>query len=328
MIRTAVYGYRNDEDPYFRFYAEKLGVQIVSTAENADIENVALSKDCDQVTVLTDKNVTAAMLEAYKKNGVRLVTTRTIGADHIDLEAAKACGIAVSRISYSPYSVADYTIMLILMVTRHVKTILARYYGQDYTIPGSMGTELPGKTVGLIGGGQIGKAVARHLSGFDCRILMADHHPSEELRGIVEYCDQDTIIRESDIISLHVPYTEANHHMINEDTIAAMKDGIILINTARGGLIDTNALIQALESGKVGGAGLDLVEGDRLVYYRDFKDQPLAFREKAILDAFPNVVMMPHMAFYTDQVVEDMVRCTLQAAVDFCAGREIPYRLV
>ncbi len=328
MIKTAVYGYRNDEDPYFRYYAEKYGIQIVSTRENADIRNASLSAGCDQVTVLTDRNVTADMLKAYKKNGVRLVTTRTIGADHIDLQAAKECGIAVSRISYSPYSVADYTIMLMLMVMRHVKTILTRYYGQDYTIPGSMGSELPGKTVGLIGGGQIGKAVARHLSGFDCRILMADHHPSGELLGIAEYCDLDKIIRESDIISLHVPYTETNHHMINKDTISQMKDGVILINTARGGLIDTNALIEALESGKVGGAGLDLVEGDRLVYYRDFKDKPIAFREKAILDSFPNVIMMPHMAFYTDQVVEDMVRCTLQAAVDFCAGREIPYRLV
>ena len=328
MVKTAVYGYRPDEDPFFRLYAEKLGVEIVRTEENASEKNIFLSEGCDQVTVLSDMEVTRSMLEAYKASGVRLLTTRTIGADHIDLRAAEECGLAVSRISYSPYSVADYTIMLILMVMRHVKTILTRYYGQDYTIPGSMGTELPGKTVGLIGGGQIGRAVARHLSGFDCRIIMADHHPSREMEGIVEYCDQETVIRESDILSLHVPYTEANHHMICAESISKMKDGVVIINTARGGLIDTKALIDALESGKVGGAGLDLVEGDRQFYYKDFKDKPVAFRDKAVLDSFPNVVMMPHMAFYTDQVVEDMVRCTLQAAVDFCAGKEIPYRLV
>ncbi|MBR2736620.1 MAG: lactate dehydrogenase [Firmicutes bacterium] len=328
MIKTAVYGYREDEERFFSHYSEKLGVELVRVKENADLGNVSFSEGCVQVTVLSDMVITRPMLEAYKKNGVKLLTTRTIGADHIDLEAAADCGIAVSRITYSPYSVADYTIMLILMVMGHVKTILTRYYGQDYTIPGSMGTELPGKTVGLIGGGQIGKALARHLSGFDCRILISDHHPSDELKGIAEYCDQETLIRESDIISLHVPYTEANHHMINADTIASMKDGVIIINTARGGLIDSGALIDALESGKVGGAGLDLVEGDREIYYRDHKDKPFAFREKAILDAFPNVVMMPHMAFYTDQVVEDMVRYTLEAAVSFSEGKEIPYRLV
>lgn len=328
MIRTVVYGYRKDEAPFFKYYSEKLGIELVKVVENANEENVNMAEGCDQVTVLSDAVVSRTMLEAYKAYGVRLVTTRTIGADHIDLEAAKEIGIAVSRISYSPASVADFTIMLILMVMRHVKTILTRYYGQDYTILGSMGTELPGKTVGLIGGGQIGKTTAKHLSGFGCRILMSDHHPSEEMEGIVEYCDQDTIIRESDIISLHVPYTEANHHMINAETIAQMKDGVVLINTARGGLVDTTALIDALESGKIGGAGLDLVEGDREIYYKDFKDQPITFRDKAILDAFPNVVMMPHMAFYTDQVVEDMIHYTMEAAVDFCAGREIPFRLV
>ena len=220
------------------------------------------------------------------------------------------------------------TIMLILMVQRHVKTLITRYYGQDYTILGSMGQELPGRTVGLIGGGRIGRAVARHLSGFGCRILMSDHHPSPELEEIVEYCDQEKIIEESDIISLHVPYTDKNAHMINAESISRMKDGVIIINTARGGLIDTGALIDAIESGKVGGAGLDLVEGDRTVYYRDFKDEVISFRDKAVLDSFPNVIMLPHMAFYTDQVVDDMIRYTLEDCVKFCEGEELPFRLV
>lgn len=328
MGKTIVYNYRADEDKYFKYYTPKLGIELVKVLERPDEGNARLAQGCDQVTVLTDADVTEPMIKIYAECGVKLITTRTIGADHIDMKAAKKYGIAVSRITYSPYSVADYTIMLMLMVQRHVKTIVSRYYGQDYTILGSMGQELPGKTVGIIGGGRIGRAVARHLRGFDCRILMSDHHPSDELEGIVEYCDLDRIIEESDIISLHVPYTEANHHMINADTIARMKDGVIIINTARGGLIDTGALIDAIESGKVGGAGLDLVEGDRTVYYRDFKDQVFSFREKAILDSFPNVIMMPHMAFYTDQVVDDMIRYTLEDCVNFLDGKELPFRLV
>lgn len=328
MRKTIVYNYRADEDKYFKYYAPKLGIELVKVLERPDETNAYLAEGCDQVTVLTDADVTEPMIKIYADCGVKLITTRTIGADHIDLKAAEKYGVAVSRITYSPYSVADYTIMLILMVQRHVKTLITRYYGQDYTILGSMGQELPGRTVGLIGGGRIGRAVARHLSGFGCRILMSDHHPSPELEGIVEYCDQEKIIEESDIISLHVPYTDKNAHMINAESISRMKDGVIIINTARGGLIDTGALIDAIESGKVGGAGLDLVEGDRTVYYRDFKDEVISFRDKAVLDSFPNVIMLPHMAFYTDQVVDDMIRYTLEDCVKFCEGEELPFRLV
>ncbi|MGI6205242.1 MAG: NAD(P)-dependent oxidoreductase [Anaerovoracaceae bacterium] len=327
-MKTIVYNYRADEDKYFKYYSKKLGIELVKVLERPDEKNAHLAEGCDQVTVLTDANVTEPMIRTYAECGVKLITTRTIGADHIDLEAAGKYGVAVSRITYSPYSVADYTIMLILMVLRHVKTIVSRYYGQDYTILGSMGQELPGKTVGLIGGGRIGRAVAKHLSGFGCKILMSDHHPSSELEGIVEYCGQDRIIEESDIISLHVPFTEENAKMINAESISRMKDGVIIINTARGGLVDTGALIDAIESGKVGGAGLDLVDGDRMVYYRDFKDEVISFRDKAILDSFPNVIMMPHMAFYTDQVVDDMIRYTLEDCVKFLNGEELPFRLV
>ncbi len=328
MRKVIVYNYRPDEAGYFEEYAPKQNIELVRVPESPNEQNAHLAEGCQQVTVITDSPVTEEMIRIYSECGVGLITTRTIGADHIDLEAAKKYGIAVSRIAYSPYSVSEYTVMLILMVQRRAKTILTRYYGQDYSIPGSMGCQLNGRTVGLIGGGPIGRATAENLSGFGCRILMCDRHPSEELKNIVSYVDMDQILGESDIISLHVPYREENHHMINGDSIAKMKDGVILINTARGGLIDSRALIDALESGKVSGAGLDLVEGDRLVYYRDRKNEVIPFREKAILDGFPNVVMMPHMAFYTDQVIKDMVYHTLEDCNRFFDGESLPYRLV
>ena len=329
MHKVIVYNYRyEDEKQYFDRYGREMGLEIVPVTDSPTEENASLAEGCAQVTILSGTPITRTMIETYRSCGVRIITTRTIGVDHVDLEAARDNGIAVSRITYSPYSVADFAIMLLLMVTRHVKTILTRYYGQDYTIRGSMGCELPGKTIGIVGGGRIGTAFALHMSGFGCRLLMSDHHHRPELDGVVEYCDFERILKESDIITLHVPYNEENHHMINAETIARMKDGVILINTARGGLVDSTALIDGLESGKIGGAGLDVVEGDRLFYYRDFKDEVFSFRDKAVLDSFPNVVMMPHMAFYTDQAVDDMVRYTLEDCVDFLAGRPLPYRVV
>jgi D-lactate dehydrogenase len=207
--------------------------------------------------------------------------------------------------------------MLMLMVIRKAKSIMLRYLGQDYTLSKNRGYDLCDMTVGIIGTGNIGSTVAKRLSGFGCRILACGVEKRDEIMNLVEYVDMERLLAESDIITLHIPATEDNYHFIDENAIEKMKTGVVVINTARGPLIDSMALIEALESGKVGGAGLDVIEGDREIYYRDYKYKVIGHREMAILNSMPNVVLMPHTAFFTEHAVSDMVENSIKSCCEF-----------
>lgn len=176
------------------------------------------------------------------------------GYDHIDMQAAKDCGIRVGNAPYGPNGVADYAVMLILMSIRNMKRILERTNIQDYTLQGIRGRELSDLTVGVIGTGRIGRTVIRHLSGFGCRILANDPYENEETKQYASYVTLPELWKEADVITLHAPLTEDNFHLIGAETLAQMKDGVVIVNTARGALIDSEALIEGIESGKVGAA--------------------------------------------------------------------------
>ncbi|MGN0297819.1 MAG: D-isomer specific 2-hydroxyacid dehydrogenase family protein [Lachnospiraceae bacterium] len=326
-MRIAVFSLREDEKAVFAKYAKKYNVEIVPLDGTPTPENTDWVKGCDCVNVITSSQVTAAMLDRYKELGVGFVTTRTIGYEHIDYEYAAKIGIPVSNITYSPSSVADYAIMMILMVLRKTKHIMERYVGQDYAISAIRGRELPNLTVGIVGTGKIGETVARHMTGFGCRLLAYDPYPKKSLEGIVDYVDMDTLLAQSDVVTLHVPMSEKNYHMIDREAIAKMKNQAVLINTARGPLVDSGALIEGLESGKLFGAGLDVIEGDREIYYRDCKYQNVLTHDMAILNAMPNVLMLPHMAFFTDEAVADMIEHSIESCVAWYEGREIPGRV-
>ena len=231
--------------------------------------------------------------------------------EHMNKAYAERLGIKIFNISYSPASVADYAIMMMLMLLRNIKPIMQRYLGQDYTMSGIRGRELPNMTVGVIGAGNIGQTVIKHLSGFGCRILYWNRHPKKELEKFAQYCDLQALLAQSDIISLHIASNNETYHFMNSDKINSMKEGALLINTARGSIIDSTALIKALESGHIAGAGLDVIDGDRNIYYRDHKNQMIIHHEMAILNSMPNVLMLPHAAYFTDQALEDMVHNSL-----------------
>jgi D-lactate dehydrogenase len=211
--------------------------------------------------------------------------------------------------------------MLILMAVRRVKNIARLACAGDFSLRRSVqGRNLRNLTVGVAGTGRIGKRVIKHLSAFDCPILAYSHRRSTENSGIEEdevrryarYVGWDELLRASDIISLHLHPAPETFHIINKDSIALMKDGAILVNTARGGLVDSEALIEAVETGKIGGAALDVHEDELNLYYKDLRGQPLANRPLAVLRSFPNVIVTPHTAFYTDQTVSDMVEHTIR----------------
>lgn len=327
-MKVTVYNCREfDEKELFVRYGKELDIELVLCPDAPDKENALLAKGSECIDIITSK-MPKELLEVFASYGVKYVTTRTIGYDHIDVAAAKELGMTVANAPYGPCGVADYTVMLILMTIRKMKRILERTNIQDYTLAGIQGRELKDLTIGVIGTGRIGRTVLKDLSGFGCGLLAYDLYENEEVKEWgIPYVSLEKMWKKADLISLHTPLTEENFHMIDEKAIAKMKDGVMIINTARGGLIDTNALISGIESGKIGGAGLDVVENEFGLYYYDHKSDILSNRELSVLRGFPNVTVSHHMAFYTDDCVETVVRDSLLGCRYFVEGRENPWEV-
>lgn len=324
-MKLYVYSMRKfDELSYFERYCKDNSVEWAYTEETPCMDNLENAKGYDVVDIITTM-ISREMIDKWNALGVKCIATRTIGFDHIDCAYAKSLGMGVIHITYSSATVADYTIMLMLMGCRKIKHIMQRADIQDYTLKGKIGRELPGCTVGVIGTGKIGKTVIRHLAGFGCKMLAYDIHESDEVREYAQYTDLDTIYRECDIITLHAPATNDNYHMINAESISKMKQGVILINCARGSLIDTQAMIDGIENGRIGFAGLDVVEHESGLYYFNRVGEPLNNPQLAILRSYSNVLVTPHTAFYTEEAVSDMVQNSILCAKMFMEGKETPY---
>ena len=327
-MKVTVYNCREfDEKELFLQYEKELSMELILCKDAPTLENVHLTKGSECVNIITSK-ITRELMAAFHANGVKYLTTRTIGYDHIDMDAAKEFGIKVGNAPYGPNGVADYTVMLILMSIRKMKRIIERTNIQDYTLAGIQGRELQDLTVGVIGTGRIGRTVIHDLSGFGCKMIAYDLHVQEEVKQYAQYVPLEQLFAEADVITLHTPLTGASHHLINTQSIAKMKDGVVIINTARGALIDTEALISALESGKIGAAGLDVVENEFGLYYYDHKSDILKNRELALLRSFPNVTVSHHMAFYTKNYVETVVMDSLKSCKCFMEGQENPWEVI
>lgn len=311
-MKIAAYSYRDfDEAMFFEKFSKQYGVEIIPIRGKQTVENAALAKGCDGVSIVTQE-ATRDIIKIWAENGVKHLSTRTIGFDHIDLEAAKEFGIKVSNVTYSTGSVADYTVMLILMCLRRMKSIIKRAEGMDYGLVGNLGRQIGDLTVGVVGTGKIGTHVLKNLTGFGCKLIAYDPYKNAEAEKIAEYVSLEELYKRSDVITFHTPANPESFHMVNEKTLKIMKDGVVIINTARGSIIDTPAFIDALESGKVSAAGLDVIENELGIFYGDYKYQNVKNREMSILKDFPNVLMLPHMAFYTENAVSDMVEHSIQ----------------
>ncbi|MDS0526162.1 D-isomer specific 2-hydroxyacid dehydrogenase family protein [Clostridium sp. SHJSY1] len=321
-MKILAYSNRPDETEYFKEFGKKYNVQIELCDEAPSIENASLAKGYDCISVITTK-ISAELIEEFHKVGVKYISTRTIGYEHIDIIKAKELGIGVGNVSYSPNSVADYTIMLILMATRKIKIIMDKNDIQDYTLQGVQGKELPNLTIGVIGTGRIGQRVINHLSGFGSKLLAYDIYEDEGVKQHAKYVNLNTLLKESDVITLHIPATEGNHHIINRDSIKLMKDGVTIINTARGSLVNTKDLIDGILEKKIGGVALDVIEGEGKLYYRDLRGEIIDNKYLNTLKNFPNVILTHHTAFYTDQAVSDMVENSIKNCILFWQNKKI-----
>ncbi|MDT7839754.1 D-isomer specific 2-hydroxyacid dehydrogenase family protein [Streptomyces justiciae] len=315
--RITVYGCGPDEAVLFRELAPGLGVQPALATEPVSEANTELASGSRCISVGHKTPVTHATLRALDRVGVRYISTRSVGCNHIDVEYAAGLGILVENVSYSPDSVADYTLMLLLMALRDAKSMVRRTDLHDYRLSDVRGRELRDLTVGVIGTGRIGAAVMGRLRGFGCRLLAHDNRPVNRPGSGVEYVPLDQLLRRSDVVTLHAPLTTATHHLLNRQRLAQMKDDALIVNTGRGALIDTEALVQELEIGRLGGVALDVVEGEEGVFYSDCRDKPLESKALLRLQELPNAVISPHTAYYTDRALRDAVENSLTNCLTF-----------
>lgn len=325
-MKILVYNARPDEMEYFKKFSKKYDVELKLSKETPDLKSAELAKGFDCISIITTK-IDGKLLEKFHDMGVKFISTRTIGFDHIDIERAKKLGMHVGNVTYSPSSVADYTVLMVLMATRRIKAIFNKSSIQDYSLKGVQGKELHNLTVGVIGTGRIGRTVIKRLSGFECRIIAYDLYQNEEVKKYGEYVPLDKVFEESDVITMHIPAAKDNYHLINKESINKMKDGVFIINTARGSLINTDDFIEGIENKKIGGAAFDVIEDEAGLYYNDLRCEILHNRKLAILKSYPNVIVTPHTAFYTDQAVSDMVEHSILSCMLFMEGKENPWEI-
>ncbi len=286
------------------------------------LDTAALADQHEVVCAFINDDLSAAVLERLAAGGTRLIALRSAGYNHVDLLAAKRLGLAVVRVpAYSPHAVAEHAVALILALNRRLHRAYNRTREGDFSLHGLTGFDLVGKTVGIVGTGQIGAAFARIMHGFGCELLAYDPYPNPDVLALgARYLSLPDLLAQSRIISLHCPLNEQSKHLINRDSLAHMQAGAMLINTGRGGLVDTPALIDALKDGQLGYLGLDVYEEEAQLFFEDRSDLPLQDDVLARLLTFPNVIITAHQAFLTHEALGAIAATTLHNIATWAAG--------
>jgi D-lactate dehydrogenase len=312
--------------PYDQEYLQRANNgqhELSFTADALTTDSAWLARGYEAVCCFVDDHAPAEALAQLAENGTRLLTLRSTGFNNVDLKAAAEHGVTVARVSrYSPYSVAEFAVALLLTLNRKTYRAFNRTREYNFLLEGLLGFDLHGKTVGVVGTGKIGEVLCGIMQGFGCRVLAYDvqQNPACVAMG-VQYLPLDELLPQCDIISLHVPLLPETRHLINAETLGRLKRGATLINTSRGGLIDTPALVAALRSGQVGAAGLDVYEEEEGLYYQDLSATPTRDDVLSTLLAFPNVIVTGHQAFFTHEALSTIAATTIASLNDFEAGR-------
>ncbi len=321
-MRTLLYSSQTYD--HESFLAARVDPRIELSFQPARLtqETVALADRYPVVCAFINDDLSAPVLERLAAGGTRLIALRSAGFNHVDLPTAKRLGISVVRVpAYSPHAVAEHAVALVLSLNRHLHRAYNRTRDGDFSLHGLTGFDLVGKTVGVVGTGQIGATFARIMLGFGCQLLAADPDPDPQLEALgARYLPLDQLLEQSRIVSLHCPLTEQTRHLINLDSLYRMQRGAMLINTGRGALVDTPALIEALKSGQLGYLGLDVYEEEAQLFFEDRSDQPLQDDVLARLLTFPNVVVTAHQAFLTKEALGAIAQTTLDNISAWSAG--------
>ncbi|MCM4159927.1 2-hydroxyacid dehydrogenase [Antarcticibacterium flavum] len=304
--------------------------QLEFVEEPLNRHTAVLAKGFDAICIFVNDSANAEVLDVLAEQGVKLIALRSAGYNHVDLSKAKELGIKVVRVpAYSPYSVAEHTVALILTINRKTHRAYNRVREGNFSLNGLMGFDLHGKTVGLIGLGKIGVCTAKILLGFGCKVLGYDVEEQEEVKQLgVEYSSLDNLYLKSDIISLHCPLTPDTHHIIDSSSIAKMKKGVMLINTSRGALVDTQAVIDGLKSEYIKYLGIDVYEEEADLFFEDLSDKVIKDDVFMRLLSFNNVLITGHQAFFTEEAMREISRVTLGNIASFERGGEVENEVV
>ena len=316
VMKFIAYNVRQDERAYFENWSQENNIEIKLVADEVTSKNLSLSKGYDAVISFQTGIYPAEFFETLASYGIKDVSIRNVGVDNLDLAEAKKYGIAVTNVpAYSPNAIAEFSVAILLQLLRNQNIFRKRMAANDYRWAPFVGKEIRALTIGIVGTGRIGKAAIDIYKGFGAKILAFDpyHDPKLESEGI--YIDTlEDLVAKVDVLTLHMPGSDKDGHLIDAKMIEKMKDGAYIINTARGSLIDAKALLTALKSGKLGGAGLDTYEFETPIFNHDLNETGVKdelFKELVALD---NVVMTPHIAFYTETAVENMVNIASDSA--------------
>lgn len=308
-----------DKDFFSREISADANIELHYLPVKLTAATVPLAQGADVVCCFVNDQLNAEVLDALHALNVRLVALRCAGFNNVDLAHAQDLGITVCRVpEYSPYAVAEHAVALILDLNRNIHRAHNRVRENDYSLDGLMGFDLHGKTVGVVGFGKIGRAFAAIMRGFGCRILISD-----PLASAADIADQGALVAladllgQSDVVSLHCPLTPQTHHLISTQTIAQMKDNGMLINTSRGGLIDTPAVIQALKTRKIGYLGIDVYEEEANIFFEDLSNMAIQDDVFARLQTFPNVIITGHQGFFTEEALTKIAQTTVANIVHF-----------
>ncbi len=313
-----------DKESFLKIADEEINIRFFENKLNAD--TVSMAACCDAVCAFVNDNIDKRVIEELERFGVGLVAMRCAGYNNVDLKAARG-RVKIARVpAYSPYAIAEHAIGMILMLNRKLHRAYIRTRDHNFSLEGLTGFDLKNKKVGIIGTGKIGMAFASICEGFGMEIIGFDPFPSENFIG--KYVELDELLSSSDIITLHCPLTKENRYIINEETISKMKKGAFVINTSRGQLIDTEALINGLKSGKIAAAGLDVYEEETALFFEDYSDEIIHDDTLSTLISMPNVIVTSHQAFLTREALNAIAETTMQNFKDYFEGKELKNEVI
>ncbi|HMP03427.1 MAG TPA: 2-hydroxyacid dehydrogenase [Gemmatales bacterium] len=329
-MKVALFDTRQYDRQGFTAANAQRGHELVFFEERLTARTAVLAQGCPVVVSFVNDVVDAAALEELKRNGVQLLALRCAGWNHVDVAAAHRLQIPVVRVpAYSPEAVAEHAVALLLTLNRKIHRAFNRVRESNFSLDGLVGFNVHGSTVGVVGTGQIGVAFARIMAGFGTRLLGFDVYPNQDLARQIglQYVPLEELLATSDVVSLHCPLTPQTHHLINADALSRMRPRVVILNTGRGGLIDTRALIQALKESRIGGAALDVYEEEAGVFFQDLSGEVLQDDVLARLLTFPNVLVTSHQGFLTHEALNAIAATTLDNVTALESGRPLQHLL-
>jgi D-lactate dehydrogenase len=325
-VKVAVFSTKSYDQQFFNIANEQHHHELIFLEPRLNHETACLAIDVHGICVFVNDEINKDTLETLASNGLQLVALRCAGYNNVDLQAAKSLGIKLVRVpAYSPYAVAEHTVALMLALNRKLHRAYNRVREGNFSLEGLLGFDLHGRTIGIVGTGKVGQVVAQIMTGFGCKVLAYDLYPNTQCESIgFEYVDLPQLFARSDIVTLHCPLTPETRHLVNEQAISQMKPHTMLINTGRGALIDTKAIIAALKSGQIGALGLDVYERESELFFEDHSDQIIQDDTFARLMTFPNVMITGHQAFFTEDAMRAIAEVTLSNISQVEQGQACP----